>query len=202
MRIEYLKSNLGGISTFWAALLVFFVSKTVNADPNRLWEIVSQECVPNQKYSNKPEPCEKVNFIADDLGYAVLRDRRGSNHYLLIPTTRVDGIESSTLLKETIPNYFWEAWNSRNILIRAPGGNFTDETIALAVNSKFSRTQNQLHIHMSCLRIEIREQLSESLGDITKHWSPLKVDLLGHRYWARLTNTGEIQLETPYAGRT
>jgi CDP-diacylglycerol pyrophosphatase len=46
----------------------------------------------------------------------LLKDRNGPLQYLLMPTYRINGIESPLLLKSGTPNFFWQAWQSRGVL--------------------------------------------------------------------------------------
>src|ERR1700753_3090760 len=67
-------------------------------DPNALWTIVHDRCVPNQLAHGDPKPCTVVNLQnGAEHGYAVLKDLHGATQYLLIPTQRVVGIESPEL---------------------------------------------------------------------------------------------------------
>ena len=79
-------------------------------DPNAIWKIVHDKCVPNQEDHGDPKPCAEVdlkNGVAH--GYAVLKDLHGATQYLLIPTQRIVGIESPELLAPDAANYFYDA---------------------------------------------------------------------------------------------
>ncbi|WP_047236419.1 CDP-diacylglycerol diphosphatase, partial [Chromobacterium subtsugae] len=71
------------------------------ADGDALWRIVGEQCLPNQQSQGKPDPCVEVGQ-----GTAVLKDRYGALQYLLIPTSRVSGIESPQLLQDGAPAYW------------------------------------------------------------------------------------------------
>src|SRR3979411_1261557 len=59
------------------------------ADPDVLWQIVSQKCVPNQQQRHAPAPCEKVDLTRGvERGIAALKDIDGDTQFLLIPTAR------------------------------------------------------------------------------------------------------------------
>ena len=51
------------------------------------------------------------------------------------------------------------AWDARHFTSAHAGTNLPDDKIALAINSQFTRSQNQLHIHIDCIRVEARETL-------------------------------------------
>ncbi len=70
-----------------ACLAVLAVARGMAADPNALWHIVGEQCVPDEKLHQSPRPCEMVDLAG---GYAVLKDIVGNTQFLLIPTTRVE----------------------------------------------------------------------------------------------------------------
>ncbi len=89
-------------------------------DPDALWKIVHQRCVPDQQQHGVPAPCALVDLAAgEDKGYAVLKDRNGPTQYLLIPTAPLSGIEMPRLLAADAPPYFAEAWEARSFVERA-----------------------------------------------------------------------------------
>src|SRR5471032_3467451 len=82
-----------------AAGLWFFLPNKSN--PDALWNIISQKCVPNQRANGHPAPCSQVD---EKQGFVVMKDRNGPLQFLLMPTAKVTGMESPALLEETTPN--------------------------------------------------------------------------------------------------
>jgi len=155
------------------------------ADPDALWKIVHQQCVPDQQQKGDPAPCALVELQPGDAkGYAVLKDIVGATQYLLIPTARVPGIESALLLASGAPNYFADAWRERGYTERAAQRALPREAISLAINSAFGRSQNELHIHIDCVRTDVRAVLQRQLAAIGDTWAPLAEPLAGHPYLA------------------
>jgi CDP-diacylglycerol pyrophosphatase len=56
--------------------------------------------------------------------------------------------------------------------------------ISLALNSADGRSQNQLHIHIDCVRADVRESLLRSAADLGPVWAPFPHPLAGHPYLA------------------
>jgi CDP-diacylglycerol pyrophosphatase len=172
------------VATAAAGLLLS--SLAVHAyDPNALWKIVHDQCVPNQLERGDPKPCAEVdlqNGVAH--GYAVLKDLHGATQYLLIPTQRILGIESPELLAPDAANYFADAWNARGFVEKALGRALPIDVLSLAVNSKLARTQNQLHIHIDCIRSDVRATLTKLRATIGYAWTPLAEPVGGYGYWA------------------
>jgi CDP-diacylglycerol pyrophosphatase len=156
------------------------------ADPSALWRIVHERCVPNEIRHRDPAPCALVDLSQGTTrGYVVFKDRVGATQFLVLPTARIPGIESPLLLAPGAPDYLQDAWAARRFVeARAPAP-LTRADLSLAVNSVFGRSQNQLHIHIDCLRPEVRAALARHLAGIGDRWRPFPVPLAGHRYIAR-----------------
>lgn len=163
-----------------------------HADPDALWKIVDQQCVPDQVQNRDAAPCAEVE-LSDGVqnGYAVLKDLQGAHQYLLIPTAPITGLEDPVLRNPLVPNYFAAAWRSRSFTEAAAGGALPRQWIALAVNSAAARSQDQLHIHIDCVRADVRQGLDSAAAAIGPSWSLLPVDLAGDRYQARAVDSLE-----------
>jgi len=179
-----------------AAFLVLglALASCARADPDALWNIVHGKCAPNQAASGQPAPCVAVDLAG---GYAVLKDIRGKTQVLVIPTTKITGIESAALLAEGGPNFWRDAWAARRFVEGYAGSPIPREDVALAVNSIDGRSQNQLHIHVDCIDPAVRQTLAAALPDIGPRWAPLAVDLAGHRYEA-MRLSGDDLTQDPF----
>jgi CDP-diacylglycerol pyrophosphatase len=121
-------------------------------------------------------------------GYAVLKDIVGNTQFLLIPTTRVGGIESPQVLAADAPNYWEAAWQARRYVDELAHRELPRDAIGLAINSVDGRTQNQLHIHVDCMRLDVIAALRDHAGAVGPQWASFPVPLVGHDYEAmRLT---------------
>lgn len=166
-----------------------------SGNPDALRKIVLQRCVPDQQQNHNPAPCAEVNLKG---GYVLLKDRNGPLQYLLMPTYRINGTESPLLLNPLTPNFFWQAWQRREILSQHRGSAVSDAAVSLAINSRSGRTQNHLHIHISCLRPDVRTQLDKEASAISSRWLPLPGGLMGHEYLARRVTEAELAQRSPF----
>ena len=166
--------------------LLLLSAAGARADPSALWRIVHDRCVPNQVRHRDPAPCALVDLSRGVArGYVVLKDRRGATQFLVLPTARITGIESPALLAADAPDYMQDAWQARRFVrARAPRP-LARADLSLAVNSVYGRTQNQLHIHVDCLRRDVRDALAQHRAVIGDQWRPFPVALAGHSYIAR-----------------
>lgn len=145
-----------------------------------------------------PAPCVQV-VLPDqghgDSGYAVLADRKGGAHFLVIPTRSIPGIESPVLAESRAPNYFAFAWNARSRLADVVGHSVPRGAVGLAVNPANARSQDQLHIHVECLSppvVRAIDQASDRIGD---GWTMLRIG--GARFEARRL-MGESLARNPF----
>ena len=156
------------------------------ADPNVLWGIVDGQCVPEwQQHRPLKPPCVAVDLDKGGAGgFTVIKDKNGQTQFLLLPTKRIRGIESRALLAPQAVNYFADAWRERRFVEKALGHTMSRDTLSLAVNSELSRSQNQLHVHIDCVRPDVRAALNDEAAKIGTRWVPLDIWLFGHRYSA------------------
>jgi CDP-diacylglycerol pyrophosphatase len=175
------------ISTLIALGTLLF---TRRGNPDALWRIISQQCLPNQRAFQHPEPCAEVDETA---GFVMMKDRVGPLQYLLMPVAKISGIEDPILLDPGTPNFFAQAWQQRHFMADKLGKPIADQNISLAVNSWYGRTQNQLHVHVSCIRPDVRNRLSDLHPTPTERWNHIPGGLSGQDYLVRRISANELQ---------
>lgn len=153
-----------------------------------LWRIVDHACNGTPAAPATAAPPAGPECLPS-AGAAVLKDRCGSRHYLLIPTARRSGVESPQLVAPGEPNYFSLAWSQRARSSGGPAGAGAD--IALAVNSRYGRSQDQLHVHIDQLRPEVRATLDALALPLAPQAA---IELLGHRYRVALVDSLDANL--------
>ncbi len=175
-----------------AALVLFLIAFGARAeDPDILWKLVDGKCVPAAQAHLPPAPCTAVDATR---GMAVLKDRAGAYQYLVIPTTRITGIEDPAVLADNAS--FAVAWDTRRLVIAKLGTALPDPAFSVAVNSQNGRSQNQLHLHVDCLEAGTRGRLmGEAIGE---SWAPFRWPLGGHRYIARLIAADSLDGINPF----
>jgi CDP-diacylglycerol pyrophosphatase len=166
------------------------------ADPGALWHIVHDQCVPDQLAHADPRPCAMVDV---DAGSAVLKDLVGATQFLLIPTERSSGIEDPAILEPAAPNYFAAAWRARSFVDERAGAQLPRDWLSLAINSAYARSQDQLHIHVDCVRPDVHDALAEYGGAVGPDWAPFPVALAGHQYDAMSIGGDDLGAANPFA---
>ena len=178
-----------------ATLLAAVALTARAADPSALWHIVHDRCVPDEQSKQDPAPCTAVDLAH---GYAVLKDIVGATQFLLIPTARVGGIEDKAILAPDAPNYWDAAWQARRYVEQRAGHPLPRDDIALAINSTSGRTQDQLHIHVDCLRPDVRAALAKYQAVIGLQWSDFPVPLAGQHYRTMRLSGAELGDANPF----
>src|ERR1700719_901880 len=142
------------------------------ANRGGLWVIVHDICVPAYQSLGVGFPCSEVS-IADGLerGFAVLRAPSSATHVIVVPTARISGIESPALLTENAPNYWEAAWDARRFVEEGARRQLPRDKIGMAISAPESRSQDQLHIHVSCIAPVITEFLRRHRAGIHEAWS-------------------------------
>jgi CDP-diacylglycerol pyrophosphatase len=130
-------------------------------DPNGLYRqmqacLVAAEPVP---------PCTEVDRAR---GFVVIKDDSPDkpDAWLIVPDHEVTGIEDPRALRPPVVQFWTYGWEvARELLASRPAA----ET-GLAINSKQGRSQNLLHIHISCVLPEVRDALAHAA--IGPDWAP------------------------------
>ncbi len=166
------------------------------ANPDALWHLLSEKCVPDAQSTGNPAPCAAVVLPPGAPGgWVLLKDLEGVAQYLLLPTQKITGIEDKTVLAPGEPNFFAEAWKARGLVYAKLGHDLPRNATSLAVNAPGGRTQNQLHIHIDCVRPEVKQALDGALS----RFGPVAttITLLGHPYRATRLNGTDL-VDNPF----
>ena len=150
--------------------------------PNALWRVVHNLCAVDRRVLGLPAPCMAIHLRE---GWAVVKDTREPTHILLVPTRRVPGIESPLLLQPGAPNYWRDAWKARRYFEHLVGRSVPRGDFALVINSRYGRSQDQLHIHIDCIQPQVAQALKDATSDVGAAWAPLDVTIGGQQFEAR-----------------
>jgi CDP-diacylglycerol pyrophosphatase len=165
------------------------------ADPSVLWKITNDKCVPHMRQSNDPAPCSVVDLNA---GYVILKDLIGATQFLLIPTERISGIDSPEILAPNAPNYWDFAWRARSWTERLAGRALPRDVLSLAINSPDARSQDQLHIHIDCVRPDVRDALAAHRDAIAAAWTAFPVVMAEQRWRAIRVDGDNLGAVNPF----
>ncbi len=164
-----------------------------------LWGVEST-CVLNYRTTGSAFPCLEVNIARGaEQGYAVLRAPFRQTHLVAMPTARVIGIETAQLRERDAPGYFADAWEARRYVQADLKRPLAWNDVGLAVNSRVTRSQDQLHIHIDCLRPRVKAALAERLASTpTDHWQEGGYSFMGQSYWTRRIERPSLEGVNPF----
>jgi CDP-diacylglycerol pyrophosphatase len=169
------------------------------ASRNGLWLIVHDICLSAYQSIGVAFPCAEVNIAkGPERGFAVVQTPSIATHFVVVPTTRISGIESPELLRDDSPNYWEAAWDARRFVEEGAHRKLPRDKIGLAINSALSRSQDQLHIHVACIAPAVVEFLRRHRSDIRGTWSLLGSKLLGNRFAAMKIEADSLAQVDPF----
>ena len=180
-----------------SALVLIAAARFVGArlpDRDALWKIVHDRCVADQQSHGDPAPCVSVNLAER---WALFKDDDGNTQFLLIPTNRVTGIEDPFILTEQAPNYWKAAWAAHRFVDQRAARSLTSDQIALAINAQSARSQDQLHIHIDCIRADVRDALRLVQPQIDANW--MRITVSGQQYEVRWLSADDLHSKNFFA---
>ena len=169
--------------TTWAAL-----------SPNLLWFTVHELCDQDMVLTGSPFPCKRYDARE---GVALLSVIGSAAHLLLVPTTRISGLESPLLLQAGAGRYWNDAWQARQLIDTRVGRQLPREYLGMAANSRFGRTQDQLHIHIGCIQPSVQKSVGLFEPQIDTTWTKLPFHLMHHTYWAMRIYGNDLSAQNP-----
>jgi CDP-diacylglycerol pyrophosphatase len=157
------------------------------ADRDVLWKIVHDRCHVGYQRTGIYAPCALVD---EGSGTALYKADYDPYQYLLLPLVPVSGIEDPALQEPATHNYLQDAWAARVLVTSRLNNTLPESDILLAINPQNARTQDQLHIHISCASPTTAAALKEVDATEYGRWKPLSTELDGQTYQA-LAVTGD-----------
>ena len=154
-------------------------------------------CALNKKLSGSAFPCLAIEQGLAPSAYALIRPPRNPTEILIVPTADIAGIEAPELSTLAAAHYWQAAWEARDSVAAAAGRPLDRNAVALAVNSKATRTQDRFHIHVDCLGAAEQAAFAEHGRGITTQWSRFPVQLGKHNFWVRALAGDDLVTANP-----
>ena len=185
-----------------ATLLAFAaMPAAIAANPVRdvLW-VALQGCVLAKKAAGRSFPCLAVDLgDAARPGTAVLRAPGQPTHTVVMPTDSDSGIEASVLQGPRGAAYWRAALAARHYVSDALQGRLPASAVGLEVNSVGGRSQDQLHIHLDCMRRSVVAALKAHGDAVGESWAPFPVPLEEVPYVAMRVPADAMAAFNPFA---
>ncbi len=127
-----------------------------------------------------PEQGPACTATEPERGFVLIKDDDPDKPFawLLVPATDVTGIEDPRVFSAPVADFWQIGWGFAAELLPAP-----PEARGLAINSKAGRSQNLLHVHVSCVLPAVRDALETA--DIGPEWSGPILSVGGQSFHAR-----------------
>lgn len=184
-----------------AALAAAAAPAAAAPDPSRdvLWAAL-KTCVLAKRLANRTFPCLSVDLgDGDRPGSAVLRAPGEPTHSVVMPTDTVPGLEAPVLRGPRGAAYWRAALAARPLVSDVLKGRLTPAEVGLAVNSARGRSQDQLHIHLDCLRPSVLKAIRAHGRQVRHTWGRFPVPLAGDHYYALRVPEAEAAQFNPFA---
>ncbi|MDP4005998.1 CDP-diacylglycerol diphosphatase [Methylobacterium sp. NEAU K] len=182
-------------------LAVTSVPAATAANPTRdvLW-VALQACLLAKKAAGRTFPCLDVDLgDAGQPGTAVLRAPGQPTHIVVMPTADVSGIEAPVLQGPHGIAYWRAALAARHYVSAPLEDRLPVAAVGLEVNSVGGRSQDQLHIHLDCMRPSVMAALKAHGGAVGGTWAPFPVALEDEPYVAMRVPAEEVDHFNPFA---
>lgn len=173
----------------------------IAANPARdvLW-VALQGCVLAKKATGRSFPCLSVDLgDGERPGTAVLRAPGQPTHTVVMPTDSVSGIEAPVLQGTRGAAYWRAALAARHAVSDALQGRLPIAAVGLEVNSVGGRSQDQLHIHLDCMRRSVMAALKVHGPAIGETWAPFPVPFGETHYLALRVPADMAERFNPFA---
>jgi CDP-diacylglycerol pyrophosphatase len=156
------------------------------SDRGALWQVVHKLCLPMHATLGLSLPCLSVD---EERGFVVIRAPGDPTRIIVVPTVRMEGLESPSLLRDEAPNFWAYAWGERDRVAAVAPRALGWDDIGMAINSRPGRTQDQMHIHVDCLDVRLKKALAGAKLS-TQRWSTLSLKPWGRYRVKRLPENG------------
>jgi CDP-diacylglycerol pyrophosphatase len=188
-------TNFSKLAAYSVAVIVqSALPAHASENPNVLWTIV-QSCAAQQRQGRVPPGACAYVDLKDEV--AIIKSPEGRWQYLAVPTVRVTGIEDPQVLTTRLPNYWALAWSAAGRVL--PSRVMQHRLhIGLAINSVEGRSQDQLHIHISCVRRDIVSTLYQDRNAIGTSWSQPMMRVGNHDYKVMLVESSSLAQVDPF----
>lgn len=161
-------------------------------DRKALWSVIHTLCVP-ASYLGLSFPCLKVDRAE---GYAIIRSpSRARIDFIITPTSKIEGIESLFRNHAKSPNLWRAGWLSRDLLRQIANHDLARDNIVMSVNSKATRSQDQLHLHLGCFNPKLREFIAAEAIQAGSNWRFLRPQTINTGLYIKFLTQDAINID-------
>ena len=168
---------------FFLVYLAFPVNATLippQEVDNQLIKLVNECVLAVRNNKTWPNYCMKISLNRES-NYTVLNPKDGLGKLLLLPNNNIHGVEDTRLFEQFTPSYFYLAWENRYLIEKKLKRNLgytvhlKSQDYVFSLNAVQSRTQDRLHIHMTCINKDYQKKFQNynNLKEYSFNWREL-----------------------------
>jgi CDP-diacylglycerol pyrophosphatase len=138
-----------------------------------LWAVINA-CELADRVTGHAWPCLFVSTTPEGRGIVVLQAPLDPGHILVVPTQRINGLESPEIDGPVGSDYLEASWRQKEVVARQVGATGGWADFGMAINGPWHRTQKQLHVHVECLTPRAAASLAARRTIPVDSWVPLE----------------------------
>jgi CDP-diacylglycerol pyrophosphatase len=101
------------------------------------------------------------------------------------------------MLAPDAPKVFADGWRAKTLVEARLGHPLPREAVALSINSKWARSQEQLHVHIDCVAQSVAATLASYSASLDEAWRAMPEPLHGRVYFARRLDSVDLDDAAP-----
>lgn len=184
------------LSAIAAALVCTLLPRAIDAGPilpRTSLRAVVEGCVLAQRFA-LTFPCLRVGAKGTGATpYVVLRVPGSRTHLLVMPAQAIPGLEDPRLQRPPYGSLWAEALATRPLVSEGAGFAIPNAFIGLAVNADRVRSQDQLHIHVECIRPRYLQSIRAQAAGLGRDGTTTSMIVAGEHFIARRIGREDVE---------
>lgn len=184
------------LSAITVTLVCIVLPRAIGADPvlpRSSLRAVVEGCVLAQRFA-LTFPCLRVGAKGRGATpYVVLRVPGSRTHLLVMPAEAIPGLEDPRLQAAPYGSLWAEALATRPLVSEGAGFAIPDALIGLAVNADRVRSQDQLHIHVECIRPRYLQSIRAQAAGLGRDGATKSLIVAGEYFVARRIGREDVE---------
>lgn len=184
------------LSVIAAALACILLPRAIGADPvlpRTSLRAVVEGCILARRFA-LAFPCLRVGAKGREATPSVVLRVPGSRtHLLVMPAEAIPGLEDPRLQNAPYGSLWAEALATRPLVSEGAGFAVPDASIGLAINADRVRSQDQLHIHVECIRPRYLQSIRAQAAGLGRDGSTKSLIVAGEQFVARRIGREDVE---------
>lgn len=182
------------LSVIAAALASTLLPRAISAGlPRTSLRAVVEGCILAKRFA-LTFPCLRIGTGEKGATpYVVLRVPGSRTHLLVMPAEAIPGLEDPRLQGASYGSLWVEALATRPLVSEGAGFAISNAFIGLAVNADRVRSQDQLHIHVECIRPRYLQSIRAQAAGLDRDGGVKSMIVAGEHFTARRIGRTDVE---------